>query len=287
MKKTSVLTAALFSAAFSLFGFDWPQKEIAADSFSTYFGQSRGGLLSPSLVFTGSGEIKACEDGIAAVVFTEHDEEPGIFESTLGNAVVLSHKDNLMTVYANISGEYTENLESLSEVKAGTFLGKCGISGWQEKNALLEFQVVDSGAKSFVNPRILMPRFGEEHALAVPAVRAVNKKGESVSLGVKESIPRGTYLLYRESRGSHMIYKSTLLINGAIVDSITYDTLVEVQGRLCTAGAKNYDSKTVYPDENHHLLGEITIPRGRNKITVILADLNGKEKSVTYSVDAY
>lgn len=286
MKKI-LLSLTFFACLFSLTAFDWPQNEIASDSFSVYYGQLRGGLLSPSLVFSGSEEIKSAAAGFVTAVLTEHDEQPMLFESTLGNAAIICHDDNLMTVYANLSAETNELRSSLTEIPNEQPLGTCGNSGWQEGSALLEFQVVDIEAKTFVNPRMLMPRFGNEPVLSIKNVTAVNKKGVSFDLNTHKTLASGSYYLYRERQKDAMPYKTTVLINGASVDTITYDTLVQVKGKLCTSGRKNYPCSLIYPDSKQHLLAEITIPKGKTKITIVTADILGKEKSLTYTIDAY
>ena len=285
MKKfNSILIITLIASA--SFAFDWPQNEIMSDTFSVYFGQPRGELLSTSLVFSGSEEIKAAEKGQVTCVLSEHDEDD-LFESTLGNAVIIAHEDNMLTVYANLSSEEQNMRYELKSVESGTPLGSCGNSGWQEGNSLLEFQVVDIGAKTYVNPRILMPRFGNETPLFIRNVSALNSKGQNFDLNTQKHLQSGTYKLYMDRQLNATPYKSTVLINGAAVDSITYDTLIQQKGRISTSGKKSYTSKQVYPNLKRQLLAEVTVPKGHNKITIIVADILGKEKSLTYTIDAF
>ena len=287
MKKITAFTlTALFSAAI-VFSFDWPQKEIKSDSFHTYFGQKRGGQISPSLVFTESDIIKTSGEGYVTAVLSEHDEESGLFESTLGNAVITVHKDSLMTVYANLSSEEQEERYKLTKVTDGQPLGTCGISGWQEGNALLEFQVIDLKAKTLVNPRVLMPRFGNELPLTITNVTAVKKNGTIFDLNTQKHLASGTYLIYRDRQPKAMPYKSTVLINGAEADSLTWDTLIQKDGKICTQGRKNYPYSLIYPDKSRQLVAEVNIPKGRNKISLVLKDILGKEKTLTYTIDAF
>ena len=50
MKKLLFLFLTL-AGSLAAFSFDWPQKEIASNSFHSYFGQLRGGTLGNSIVF--------------------------------------------------------------------------------------------------------------------------------------------------------------------------------------------------------------------------------------------
>lgn len=286
MKKISFLSA-LVLAPFFAFGFDWPQEEIMSDTFFTYFAHTRGGVINPSLVFSDSGEIKTSSKGTVTAVLSEHDEDSSLFESTLGNAVILVHDDSLMTVYANLNSDDQEKRYELSEVENATPLGTCGSSGWQEGNALLEFQVVDLKAKTLVNPRILMPRFGNELPLEILNLTAINKRGAEYNFDTNRRIASGTYFIYCSQQPVSMPYKTTILVNGAIADTITYDALVSIDGKLCTNNKSNYPSSVIYPDKKRQLLGEIAIPKGHNRITISVADILGKEKILTYSVEAY
>lgn len=284
MKKCLIFagTAVLAAAAFA---FDWPQNEIMSDSFYSYFGQFRGGTISTSLVFSESKEVKAADSGRILAVITEQDESD-LFESTLGNAVIITHKDNLATVYANLDSENQENLLNEKDVETGTKLGNTGSSGWQTGEACLEFQVLDLKNRSYVNPRILMPRIGNEPELTIKGLSAVNKKNEEFDFNITKNLQSGTYLLYRERQESAMPYKTIVYVNGAAADSISYDTLIVKDGKICAVGKRTYSIESVYPDDEKQLLGEIMIPRGKNTVTAVVQDILGKEKQITYTIEA-
>ncbi len=265
--------------------FDWPQNEILSDSFYSYFGQLRGGTISTSLVFSESKEVKAADSGRILAVLAEHDEDD-IFDSTLGNAVIIAHKDNLATVYANLESENQEELFETKEIASGAKLGETSNSGWQTGEACLEFQVLDTKNHTYVNPRILMPRIGNELELTIKNLSAVNKKGDKFDFNSTKNLQAGTYFLYRERQETAMPYTTTVFVNGAAADTITYDTLLNKDGRICVNGKKNYSSDTVYPDSQRHFLGEVTFPRGKNTVSVVVQDILGKEKQITYTIEA-
>ena len=84
-----------------------------------------------------------------------------------------------------------------------------------------------------------------------------------------------------------MPYRTTIFINGAEVETISYDILTERNGKLCTNGNKNYPVALLYPDSNRQLLAEISLPKGHNAISIIVTDILGKEETLTYTMDAY
>ena len=282
--KKSIFCIIFITLISIIFAFDWPQKEILSDSFFTYFSQFRGGTISTSLIFSESKEVKACDDGRILTLISEHDEDE-IFESTLGNAVILEHKNDLITVYANLAPESMSPLYNLRDVPTGTSFGETGTSGWQEGEGCLEFQAIDTKNQTYINPRILMPRIGKEYPLTLKNVVAINKKGVTYDLGTIKTMPSGVYSLYRERQEIAMPYKSIIYVNGVVSETLSYDTLSEKDGRIAVSGKKNYDVDTMYPDSSKAFLGEITIPKGKTQIMVVLQDILGKERQITYTAD--
>lgn len=283
MKKTLLtLSALLFSA--NLSSFDWPQNEILSDSFYAYFGQLRGGTINTSLIFSESNEVKAADSGRILAIISEHGDDE-IFESTLGNAVIIQHPDNMLTVYGNLEEYENKELFKMKDVSSGTLLGTTGTSGWQSGDACLEFQVVDTKNQNYINPRILMPRIGNELELTIKNLEFINRSGVSYNLLTTKTFYSGTYRIYRERQDISMPYKTSVYVNGALVDSISYETLLVKDGKICTNGKINHPVLEVYPDKNRQLLAEFTMPKGHNIVTVVVADILGKEKSITYNVD--
>lgn len=284
MKKGLIFAGAAFLAV-AAFAFDWPQNEIMSDSFYSYFGQLRGGTICTSLVFSESEEVKAADSGRVLAVITEHDEDD-LFESTLGNAVIIEHKDNLATVYANLDSENQKNLFDMKDIESGTKLGNTSNSGWQTGEACLEFQVLDTKNGNYVNPRILMPRIGNELDLTLKNLSAINKKGEEFDFNITKNLQSGTYLLYRERQETAMPYKTIVYVNGAAADTISYDTLIVKDGKICANGKQTYSISQIYPDTQKQLLGEISLPKGKNTVTAVVQDILGKEKQITYTIEA-
>ncbi len=283
MKKL-ILTSAVLLAISALFAFDWPQNEILSDSFFSYFAQLRGGTIGTSLVFSDSKEVKSADEGRVLAVLSEHDEDE-LFESTLGNAVILCHKNDLITVYGNLDSENLPKLYEFRDIPSGTSFGTTGSSSWQEGEGCLEFQVLDTKNHTYVNPRILMPRIGKELQLTIKDVVAISKKGTSYDLATVKTMPSGVYTLYRARQETAMPYKTMIYVNGAIAESLSYDTLTEKDGKIAVSGKKNYDVRILYPNDEQQFLGEITLPKGKTQIIVVVQDILGKERQVTYTAE--
>ena len=284
MKNIKIL-AICFSLFSFAFAFDWPQNAVKSDSFFSYFGQLRGGQISSSLIFYDPSPVKASEDGKVVAVLSEHNDEMGWFESPLGNAVVVSHNDNLMTVYGNLDADYSpENIFELSDVSTGTSFGTSGNSGWQQGTSCLEFQVIDLLQKTAINPRVLMPHEGHERELSVGAITAVGKNGTSYPVWNKMSLPAGQYMIYRARQKNTIPYKTSVSVNGALTEVISYDKLKQSEKRLCVVGNNFYPVEKVYPNKDLQLLSLLTLSSGKNIVSITVTDILGAEKAAEYII---
>jgi murein DD-endopeptidase MepM/ murein hydrolase activator NlpD len=154
MKNKKVLTlifGLVFVITLSLcFAFDWPQVVENSKVFSSFFGQPRGSAYTNSLIFENPAEIFPAEKGTVLITLETGISDMGWFDSTLGNAVILSHSNDMLTVYGNmdeISLKY-----DMTDVTQEMKLGMSGTSGWQKGKNCLEFQVVDTKSKNLINP---------------------------------------------------------------------------------------------------------------------------------------
>lgn len=288
VKQTAAFAATLIISSSAAFAFDWPQMETASDSFYSYFGQLRGGTIETSLIFKDSSDVKAADKGTIIATISEHNNDYGWFESTLGNAVIISHDNQLMTVYANLDAETIPSMVTrVAQVKTGTPLGTSGNSGWQEGRSCLEFQVVDTKNNASINPRILMPRIGEELPLAIGELSLTDRKGKTSYLTIDHEFASGLYSLYRTRQSVAVPYRTIVSINGAIVETISYDMLKEDNGSLCVYGNKFYSKELLYPDNKRQLLAQVQLTRGRNTVTVSITDILGQKETLSYKLDVF
>ena len=291
MKKKTV-SAAVAAAAVLLLAaplaqaFDWPQEGTTLESFFSYFGQLRGGRIEASLIFNDDAEVRAAGDGEIIAVIHGHNNDFGWFESTLGNAVIVEHKDNIATVYGNLDEDSLPGmLEQSRRVQAGNMLGTSGNSGWQEGQSCLEFLVLDTKNRAAVNPRILMPRTSEDLPLVIGELTMDDRNGTTHHLLNERTLSSGTYQLYHTRQNTAVPYRTIVSINGTTVESISYDMLHEDHEQLCAAGNANYPVERLYPDEKRQLLSVLRLNRGHTTRSVTLLDILGKAQTITYNLE--
>ena len=282
MKKTILIAVIIFSA-FNAFGFDWPQAEVTKNSFNSYFGQNRGGILSTSVIFSEPEEVKAAEDGFITAILTENSDDSAFFPSTLGTAVILAHNDDLVSVYGNLDAD-TLTIKNENTIDGGAIIASTGNSGYQENNGSLEFKIIDAKNKSAINPTVLMPRSEEEIPLSLSGIMIVNKNNDYYDINVFKTYTSGLYKVYSKRNPIAAPYKTSVSINGVIVDHLSYDMIIQENNKLCIIGKKKYTDSDIYPNDELQLLGEVMFTPGRATLGLSISDVLGNVKQLNYNI---
>ena len=285
ISKKAVLSVCAALLAFHSFSFGWPQDDVTQLSFNSYFGQKRGSIISTSVVFSEPEEVKASETGSIIAILTENKDDSDFFPSTLGTAVILSHEDNLVSVYGNLDSE-TLTLYNTSEklVDGGATIGQSGTSGYQEGKSNLEFQVVDTKNKSAINPKVLMPRSEAELPLSMNGIMLLNKNNNFFDIYTNKTFNSGLYKIYFKRNAVAAPYKTAVSINGVLVDQISYDMITQENNKLCIIGKKKYTSTDVFPNDELQLIGEAMFTPGRATLGLSLTDSLGNVKQQSFNI---
>jgi murein DD-endopeptidase MepM/ murein hydrolase activator NlpD len=274
----------------ALTAFEWPEDRVTNASFSAPFGHLRGDTIAGSLIFARPGPVHTSDSGTVLAIVREPESGSDRFYSTLGNMVIVDHQDELLTVYANL--ETIDLPPGVTEIVTTTALGRSGASAWEASPAGLEFQVIDVLHSRMINPRILMPRLEDEPPQRIPSISAESKTREVIRIGAATRFPAGVYQLYRDYEPLRIPYSTTVSVNGADIETITYNMLTQRDGRLTIMGKHYYGQDAVYPENppgtRRALLGEVPLLRGRNTIRILVSNENGlEETSSVYVVENF
>jgi len=287
MKKILFAFTALL-LSFSLFAYEWPIENFETNATRSFFGQNKGGILSTSLVFTEPSPIHATEKGKILIIMTDEEDDNDFFPSTLGTSCIIQHDDNLISVYGNLDSENLETATlSKTKVESGDILGYSGNSGWQDNRSSLEFQIVDTGSKAAINPKIILSRSTEKNDISITNVFVTNKNGDVYDLKNSKSFSSGIYRFYQTRKDIYVPFRSSIGINGVIADQISYDTIIQENGKSCVIGKKKYSSTDIYPNDNLILIGEAMMTAGRTAVTITVQDMLENTKIVNYTLNIY
>lgn len=286
MKKNLVLLFLMFSVP--LFAYDWPIANFTDKSnISDNFGQNRGNVINNSIIFAEPEEIRATEDGYILYYNTEENDETDLFESTLGNSLIISHPDNLISVYGNLDKESLSNsIYCKNRLKKNDKISDTGSSGWHKENETLEFQIIDIQNSISINPKVLLPRTSKEKDLPTYSLMIENKNGDLHELRNVKTFQSGLYKIYQKRYTIPAPYKSSVSLNGIIVDEILYDTIKNENNRNFVSGKKKYTSTDIYKDDLQ-LLGEVMLTPGKSTISINIENFAGKNAAANYQVTIY
>lgn len=289
MKRKIITIGALVflvvSIITSVYAFNWPVEDFGAKNMQSYFGQRRGKLISPSFIFENPDDVKAIGEGKLLIYMKDDSNDTSMFPSTLGNCILISHNDDLVSVYGNLDQATIErNLDYKKTYTQDERIGSTGTSGYQVRVSNLEFQIFDSKNGTSINLKIFMPRTNNEIPLVISDITLQNKNGAFFNLNEIRNLASGTYRIYQARNAVASPYKSKVTINGVVVDELTFDTINEENSKIYINGKKKYLSNVIYPDDKLLLLGEAVLTPGHSTLGLEVADYLGNKKSVSYSL---
>lgn len=294
-KKICFISFIIFISSF-LFAFDWPVDVSSGESqIKTNFAENRGNAFSKGFVFSSSEDVKASEDGVVLVHINPENNYYENFTSTLGNSLILIHKDEMISVYSGFEEINETCLDG--EVSKGSILGSLNKKSTEieedstKKQVLpkkdFEFQIIDIRNTVVINPFLLLSKLEKISPVFPGKIFVVNKKGTEYSLEEKKSLASGVYSIYREYFPSRMPLKTSVFVNGEESSTINFDTILYKENRICVSGKDFFPIEKIYPNKNRQFLGEIEISRGKNLISVIVTDCLGVERRINHTIEAW
>jgi hypothetical protein len=285
--KKLFLSVIIIFALVPLFAFDWPQLLFESDNFFSFFGEPRGTTYTNSIQFRKQAAVTAADSGTVLISIRTDTADMGWFPSTLGNAIILSHKNDMMTVYGNL--EKIHIADGTSDITEGNIIGESGSSGWQNGFCSLEFQVIDTKLKTVINPLNLMPQVSQK--TTSPVINDLKATSDSGTWSIAHQgtkLNAGIYSLYIAQQPEGMTFKTSVAVNGAETETITYNILKQDNNRLCftdKTGKRSYPYNQLFPDKDRQFIAEVILSKGKNTISITVSDVFGNEKTATYTIE--
>lgn len=271
----------LFATA-KVISFSWPQTIDEQKKFSTYFAQDRKSTFSTSLIFTEPAEVTASEDGVLLLKMNSDSENMECFSSTLGNTIILAHSNEMITVYGNLEETSIEDKISFS---TGDKIGTSGSSGYQTGKSGVEFQIIDTKSKNVINPLVVMPKITQPEIMVIQEFSAYNKVGKKFEITNGSKLSAGMYSLYIKPQQNTMTYTTTVTVNGAVIENITYNLFQQKNSRLTLTGKQQYTFNQIYPEKNRQMIANVNLSKGWNTIIISISDALGNQKTATYNIE--
>ena len=150
-----------------------------------------------------------------------------------------------------------------------------------------EFQIIDTKNTVVINPFLLLSKLEKISPVFPGKIFVVNKKGAEINLEERKSFASGIYSIYRENSVGRMPLKTSVFVNGEETSTISYDTLLYKNSRICVSGKDFFPIEKIYPNSKRQFLGDIEVSRGKNLITVVVTDSLGIERRISHTIEAW
>lgn len=280
-KQKPILIGFFFTITF-LSALEWPVLEIKPLRF---FGQSIQNHIERGIVLDHEGIIRASDDGMVLITL---EESKGMhsFPNALGNAVLLYHEDDLITIYANLSS--LDRIEEKVRVDSGSIIADSVSSGWGKQNSF-NFIVVDKKMKKILNPQMLLPPLKDTKLPVIKNISVISSQTkQNYALNTVKNLKQGKWQFYAEITDTidsgpteYAPFRVSTIINGKEVSTIAYEVLEEKGGVLMLQTAFTMASP-LQREPNTIYIGEIELSRGRSDIIFIASDISGNERTLSY-----
>ena len=277
MKKT-VCIVLIISSFFALNAFEWSQNPVEIEES---FSENRGDCFNTGIVYADDGFVFVAETG-NVIISLKNQDTMGLFNSPLGNSVILVHDNNMMSVYSNLD----KTADSLTNeyLPVGEVIAESGNSSWHPKtneNKGSSFKVIDTERQTAINPMILMKDKVAKEYIQIKGLKAIDRRGKTIDLYNGASIEAGQYTLYMQRPQNTMIHESQVSLNGEVKETIAYDSIIQSDDSLTVQGNRNYTYSEIYPDSQSMRLADVLLQRGSNTIEILLSN-NGDSQTHNY-----
>ena len=276
--KVLVFYTAL-AAVFPLFAFDWP---CPAENIEAFFAQKQADVFNRGLIFTNPAEVKTADSGRILISMQNDFENTALFPSTLGNALIIEHKNRIFTVYGGLEKiTAADTFGGGGAIASGGIIGISGNSGWKKENQSLEFQVIDRHIKAAINPLLLMDSPVRTQRFVIRNVTAVGKNGTKIPVSNGMRLAAGTYTLYTGIIRKTMPYTTEVSVNGSLIEKSGYNAIKAHKEKVRIQGHMEYDFNTIYAEKDMLYLAEISLSKGKNTIDIKITDI-GEQESLSH-----
>lgn len=263
------------SSVSAIFAFDWPRP---AEYIGVFFAEKQADVFNRGLIFNTPSEVKTADSGRILITVRNDFENTALFPSTLGQALIVEHKNRIFTVYGGLEkittdAAFTEN----GSLEKEALIGISGNSGWKKENQSLEFQVIDRHIKAVINPLLLMEAPAQPKRFIIRNPIAVSKAGTVIPLSKGIKLAAGTYTLYSAIIEGTMPYTTEVSVNGSLIEKIDYNALKSHNEKICIQGHTQYDFHAIYTENGTFRLADISLSKGKNTIDIKITDIGGRE----------
>jgi len=284
-KKNSVKLAVVFifivfavSLSGTLDAMNWPSEDAV---LLRNFGYNDNGRPVLGMVFDGGTKILAAEKG--EVIFTfDMNNTASRLPSALGAWTAVDHGDGLISIYSR----YADEPVSLKNVEKSQPIASAGLSGWSQRQGFY-FIVFDRRERHWINPAIIVtPAALNTRTPQILSVNLLNSQGIALQ---SNNLSQGRYTILVNAvspaagTGTFLApHKIICMINGAEAGSLNLEAFSARDGVMMIYRNGLVPVKQVYGAFPALETAEVFFARGRANMEIIVQDIAGNSRSLTY-----
>ncbi len=264
---------------------EWPTDTPA---ITEAFAQNTGDGPSFGTSFTGPGPIRATSGGEVIYARQRRDTASGL-PSGLGAWMAIDHADGLISVYGRLDAATLPAERTM--VERGSLLGYP--SHTAPESPIFYFSLIDRTAGRYVNPAILMSRLPDDKQPSIRSIRLVDSESQTLALPTTRSIKQGDYHIFLETYDQMGEAKAihakqiapvsvSCLLDGEERFAFDFETLQVENGLVYLETKSKREANDVYEANGEYHLGKLRLTRGKSVLQLIVRDIAGNERNVSY-----
>ena len=280
MKKNIFFAFFLFFV-FNLFPMDWPSTGRIVQNF----GLNDRGMPILGASFEGTGPVNASDNGELLYIRREGDIASRL-PSPLGSWLAIDHGEGIISIYSrfNLSTDFTIP----NRVSRGMTLGNSGLTGWSNQSGVY-FQLFDRRERRWINPSLIVSS-PDTRAPLIHSVYLRNPEGSLINPSQTSVISQGLYVIIINTDDTRTNvndvplapFRITCIVNGSEAGSLSFQTYSARDGTLLVNRNGLSPVRQVYARAPAYEAAEIWFSRGQTTLEIIVQDIAGNTRNVSY-----
>jgi len=270
----------LFFAA-KLFSMDWPSPSVLV---TRNFGWNDNGTPHLGITFEDGDVISAAAAG--ELLFSRSGQDTASrLPSPLGSWLALDHADGIISIYSRFSNNAPIEIPEM--VERGFALAEPGISGWTSDRGFY-FQLFDRRGRRWINPALIIQPRDQTNPPQILSVRLQDSQGRIFNPAQIGTLAQGRYSIFveaiaRSARGRPLApYSIISSLNGREAGVLNFETYSTRDGTLMVYRNGLIPVRQVFAAAPAYAVAEVWFSRGQTTLEIIVQDISGTIRSVTY-----
>jgi hypothetical protein len=261
---------------------DWP---VSGGEIVKNFGFNDRGMPSLGVCFQAEGPVRAADAG-ELLFISDPANGASKIPSPMGAWIAVDHRDGLLSIYSRFD-DVSPRAPSL--IEKDSILATAGKSGWSDLTGVYFF-LFDRRERRWVNPAMIINPRADTIPPNVLAVYLKNFEGDLLNLSQIRTITQGRYTVFVETvdtileNNNYPLAPNRIIcsLNGIELGTLNFETFSVRDGILMVHRNSLAPARQVYAASQAFEVADIGFTRGQATLEIIVQDITGNTRNVTY-----